>query len=127
VVEILVNSGNEPTILLLSQQYISELWENDINFRTSMVFQERKRYLSFSGINLQVIEIHDKSHVYVLNKKAGRWLQVALVDTDIRLDIEKPLSVQITEREMVEYQVIAPDAIAIISPKAISDKQLDAL
>ncbi len=117
------NSGYDPTTILLSHQHITNACENDLNFRANIVYEEEKRYLKINQIiKLQIFETQDENHVYILNKKAGYWNCIDPLDVDARECEKRALSVRIVAKEVVEYQVVVPEIVAIINSKALSRK-----
>jgi hypothetical protein len=107
------NAGYEPAILVISPQHFALSWQNDVTFRLNIVHEGRQRYISIDGnTSLKILE-YGSEYGFVLDKKAGKWMNFSPLEITITEHPVDPLKVQVLAQEKVAYQVVNPEAVEI--------------
>ncbi len=117
-------AGHEATVLLAPGQRISSAWRNDLDFRTRMTYEEgNERYLNLDeSTKLRILELND-DYAFVLDKRAGNWAVVEPLEIEVAECDKNPLKVQISAQEVINYQILHPEAVRILEFRSPRKKE----
>lgn len=108
------DAGYSATNLLVPWDQLSFAWQDDPDFRSRLVHEHPERYVRIDGTTqLRLIEI-DGDYAFVFDRDVGNWKTVQPLKIEVEQCGRDPLAVRITACETVDYQILKPDAAAII-------------
>jgi hypothetical protein len=114
----ITNVGFDADVIIVDGFQFSNSYRNDISIRENIEYIENKRFIKLSStLKLRIIEIKCNTMVYLLSKKAGKWITSRPLTVSIQECDKNPLKVESIARETVDYQIEYAKAVQILEIK----------